>query len=403
MGTLAVDQIGPHGELLQGVDSTLTPAEKYRLVASALPDSSVEIYQGTRVVRAGRDIILAKQVTHLGFPWPEFKKRIQIPRAWVDLYWAALNEGLNPRFIGVYHYQGVTIFVDFDPRTYVQRKANNSAAHVATNDLYQAQTLGVFTRTDHNGNTLTSLRFDRFASYLHGAEPSPQNPYVDVFAAFNAGFLTGQRLEAMDCIDQMFAATWPEAFQAEWAGFYLEYRVDEFLRRAPLPRLIEFQKDKRRGALDFDLAFLQPPGVAFFGDLKASNVDSREAPGNDAADLLRCIEQYGRFWYVLYEHKTWHSRDEDNQPAISWNEWRRSMGHVQRGEYNPMSYAAKFKSAVRFVGMKILEVNEANFGVVLKDFNQGHQPSGDSRAVKVMISKRNIDNFLIYSEGVPLR
>ena len=49
--------------------------------------------------------------------------------------------------------------------------------------------------------------------------------------------------------------------------------------------------------------------------------------------------------------------------------------------------------------MMILEVNEANFHVVLGGFAQGKQQSGAARALKVMINKRNIDNFLIYSES----
>ena len=399
MGTVVVDQIGPRGELLQGVDTTLSPTEKFELLVDVLPGAVVERYSGVRVARLRDQIISLAQVTHLGNPWPGFKKRIQIPPNWVGVYERARADGLVPRFVGSYHYGDVTIFVDFDPGPYVRRKANNSAAHVATNDLFQAQTQGVFTRTDRNGNRLTSVRADLFADYLLGGLRE-ENPYLEVFEGFNAEFLTGARLDAMDAVVEMHAFEWPDAFQGEWAGFYLEYRVDEFVRRSGADRLIGFQKAKRSGDFDYDLVFKEPRGIAFYGDLKASNVASNEAPGNDAADLTRCIEQYGRFWYVIYEHQTWHSRNEGDKPVIEWNEWRRSMGHVQRKEYNALSYASKFKSAARFVRMKVLEINSANFHVVLGDFNQGHQPSGADRAVKVMIAKRNIDNFLIYSQDI---
>ncbi|WP_291379272.1 hypothetical protein [Demequina sp.] len=396
MGNVVVDQIGPRGELLDDVDTTLSPNEKFDLLVEALPGGTVDTYAGRRVVRFREHLILAAQVTHLGHPWPGFKKRIQIPRPWVDVYQSALADGLTPRFIGIYHYRDVTVFIDFDPSTYVQRKANNSAAHVATNDLFQAQTQGVFARTDRNGNCLTSVRSDLFADYLLGVVRE-ENIYLDVFEGFNAEFLTGARLAAMDAVVEMHAFEWPDAFQGEWAGFFLEYRVDEFLRRTGVDELVGFQKAKRRGDFDYDLVFKERRGVSFFGDLKASNVASSVAPGNDAADLKRCVEQYGRFWYVIYEHETWHSRDEDDGPVIEWNEWRRSMGYVPRKSYDPLSYAGRFKSAVRFARMKILEINEANFHIVLGAFNQGHQPSGADRAVKVMISKTNIDNFLIYS------
>lgn len=118
---------------------------------------------------------------------------------------------------------------------------------------------------------------------------------------------------------------------------------------------------------------------------------------NDAEDLKRCVSEFGRFWYVLYEHETHHARDHCDVATIEWNEWKRSVGYQARKEFNPFSYAGRFKQSVRYVSMKILELNEANFGLVLGDFNQGNQQGGAARALKVMINKRNIDNFLIYS------
>lgn len=396
MGNVVVDQIGPDGELINDVDTTLTETRKNALLMDALPGATTETYAGRRVVRYRDQVLLRAQVTYLGIPWEPFKKRIQIPRSWVDVYHQALSDGLTPRFVGIYHYDGVTVFVDFEPSTYVTRKANNSAAHVATNDLFQAQTVGLFSRADRSGNHLASVRSDLFADYLRGLVRE-EHPHVEVFDSFNAEFLSRGRLEALDAVQEMHRARWPDTMQGEWAGFYLEYRLDGFLRRSGAQRLVAFQKVKRRGQLDYDLVFRDGLQVVFYGDLKASNITEHESPGNDAEDIRRCLAEYGRFWYIIYEHETWHSRDEDDLPVIAWNEWRRSVGHVGRKDYDPLSYARRFKSAVRFVGMLILEVNEANFHMVLGDFNQGRQPGGASRALKVMISKRNIDNFLIFS------
>lgn len=398
MGNVVVEQIGPDGSLVHDVDTTLSVRQRDDLLLAALPGATVERYADERVILFGDQVILRKQVTYLGIPWEPFKKRIQIPPSWKAVHRQALADGLTPRFVGVYHHGGVTIFVDFDPSTYVLRQANNSAAHVSTNDLYQAQTLGVFRRTDRNGNQLTSVSSDLFADYLLD-RVKEQSQYLDVFDAFNTEFLTDARLEALDAVQQMHAASWPDTMQGEWAGFYLEYRFDEFLRRTPAHRLIEFQKIKRRGELDYDLVFRDRGAVAHFGDLKASNIAKHESPGNDAADIVRCLAEYGRFWYVIYEHETWHSRNEGDAAVTAWNEWRRSVGHVQRGPYDARSYAGRFKSAVQFKRMMILEVNQANFHMVLGDFRQGQQPDGAARALKVMINKKNIDNFLIHSAG----
>lgn len=402
MGKVMVEQIGRDGGLVLDVDTRLAPRVRDELILSALPGARVEDYAGSTVIRFRDQVILRKQVTYLGIPWDVYKKRIQIPPEWKDIHRQAVADGLTCRFVGVYHYGGVTIFVDFDPSTYVLRKANNSAAHVSTNDLFQAQTLGVFERYDKNDNFLASVRADLFAAYLLG-EAHEEHPYLDVLKAFNAELLTGERIEALTAVREMHAAAWPDVMHGEWAGFYLEYRLAAFLDRSVAGSLVSFQKVKQQGAFDYDLAFWDGRRITHYGDLKASDATKRESPGNDAADLSRCLDEYGRFWYVIYEHDTWHSRDEGDLPVIAWNEWRRSVGHVGRKAYDPLSYARRFKSAVRFVRMSVLEVNEANRHQVLVPFNQGRQPDGSKRAPKVLITKKNIDNFLIYSESAEPR
>lgn len=399
MGSVIVDQIGPGGTVVEDVDTTLSTSAKRELLVAALPGSDVTVFAGKRVVTFDGQLILAAQVTHLGGKWPGFKKRIQIPPTWKEVARRAVAAGRTIRFVGVYHYGDVTIFVDFDPATYIRRKANNSAAHVATNDLFQAQTLGQFSRVDRNGNRLTSVRADQFANYLQGGYESKQ-PRVDVFHRFNSEFLGNDEIHALDAVKEMHTSSWPDRFQGEWPGFYVEFRLDSFLRSAGLRQFVEYQKSKGRGLLDYDLVFKNGGELEYYGDLKASDVSKHESPGNDAADIKRCIDRFGRFWYVIYEHETKRARDNADRATIEWNEWKRSVGYKGRKEYDPLSYAGRFKASVRFVKMMILEVNEANFHVVLGDFAQGKQQSGAARALKVMIKKRNIDNFLIYSESV---
>lgn len=381
------------------VDAKLSNSQKNELLIEALPGAVADVYGGEQVIRIHDQLILRKQVTHLGFPWPEFKKRIQIPKRWIDVHRQAVSDGLRPRFVGIYHYGEVTIFVDFEPTTYVGRKANNSAAHVATNDLFQAQTLGQFSREDKNGNRLTAVRSHEFARYLRRGYEE-QNPYIEVFDQFNDAFLGGERIEALDAIQEMHAVGWPDTFQSEWAGFYVEFRLSSYLAANNHGDLVVVQKEKRKGGFDYDLRFLIDTEVDYYGDLKASNIALNESPGNDAADFFRCLAEFGRFWYVIYEHETWHGRDNRDVKTVEWNEWRRSVGHQQRGIYDPLSYAGRFKESVRFVRMKILEVNQANCGLVLGDFKQGAQVSGAARNLKVKILKKDIDNFLIYSKTV---
>ncbi|NNM48174.1 hypothetical protein [Knoellia koreensis] len=401
MGTVNVDQLSHDGTVVQDVDTKLSNAKKHELLIEALPDATLETHSGMKVVRFGNQIILAAQVTHLGYPWAEFKKRIQIPKRWLEVHQGAVREGLTPRFVGVYHYRDVTVFVDFDPTTYVRRAVNNSAAHVATNDLYQAQTAGQFSREDKNGNRLTSIRGDQLATYLLTGY-SEKNAHIDVFDGFSTKFMDGMRIEGLTAVQEMHAARWPDTFQNEWAGFYVEYRLHQYLAAHGLTQHVQVQKEKRRGAFDYDLRFLRDGSLEYYGDLKASSIAVSDSPGNDKDDFLRALDTFGRFWYVIFEHETWHSRDNSNLATIAWNEWRRSVGHVGRkGTYDPLSYQGRFKEAVRFMRVNILEVNPANVGIVLKDFQKDfRQPDGKPRKAKVSIRKKDIDNFLIYTRSI---
>lgn len=399
MQKVVVDQIGPAGELLRDVDPPMREEDKNRLLLDALPGAVTDVMAGVRVIRYRDQVILKKQVTHLGKPWPGFKKRIQIPRTWLEVERQASALGLRTRFVGIYHYGGVTIFVDFDPERYLRQKANNSAAHVATNDLYQAQVNGQFRRVDRSGNVVTSIRSASLQDYLTDGYESHQ-PRLDVFRQFNSVLFGMGHVDAMMAVKAMHEDRWPDRFQGEWPGFFLEYEFDRFVRTEGVQGLVEFQKVKAKGRYDYDLVFKSGATVAFYGDLKASDVVKQESPGNDAGNFARCLAEFGRFWYVVYEHETVHARDNGDVATIAWNEWRRSAGHLAPKGYNPLSYARRFKESVRFTRMSVLEVNDANAGVVLGDFAQGQQPDGAARALKVMIKKRNVDNFLIYSEAV---
>lgn len=403
MGNTVVDQIAPDGTLLHDVDTTISQKRRHDLILDALPGATIEQLAGAKVVVYRDQAILSKQVTYLGNPWEPYKKRIQMPPEWTATYAHAKYLGLAPRFVGVYHYYGTTVFVDFDPTTYVEHGLNNSSAHVSTNDLFQAQTLGQFSRVDRNDNRLTSVRADQFESYMRvGYEE--KNPHIDVLDLFTTQFLNGSKIDGLAAVQEMYTADWPDKFQNEWQGFYLEYRLSGFVKEHGLEHLLMVQKEKRKSEYDYDLRLLRGGATEHFGDLKASNIAVDDSPGNAAEKFYQCLAEYGRFWYVIYEHETWHGRDNKHLATIAWNEWRKSVGHVGRKEYDPLSYSGKFKEAVRFVGVKVLEVNQANVSFVLKEFQKDFkQPDGSPRKPKVSIRKADIDNFLIYAKSIELR
>ena len=155
---------------------------------------------------------------------------------------------------------------------------------------------------------------------------------------------------------------------------------------------------KKAGELDFDLWFNSDK---FYGDLKASDIEKKEAPGNDQTNFLECINKYDRFWYVIYEHNTIKDSEDNNYEATRFrtnyiknqNEWPANK------EWDELSYYKRMKNSVQFIRMYIIELNRINYRIALNDFNQGKQPSGDSRKPKFKITKNNIDNFVIFKEN----
>lgn len=402
---MKVEQITANGLKVIDDDTRLSQSERHSLLIKFL-GSSASIFElrGKKVIKFRDTILLSKQITYLGNPWGIHKKRIQIPHEWLDLYGKGKRLGFDVKFIGIYAYRDNVVFADFDPSLYLARKAHNSSAHVNTNDLYQTTIYGSFSRIDKNNNSINFLTSKNFAAYISSAVAVNNNEPISVFKSFNRQFLQYDYVNALDAVQEMYADNWKDTFQVEWPGFYLEYRVNKHIGENDYKNIVSFESDKNQGSLDFDLLFNQGSSNEFLGDLKASDWQKNDAPGNDQLSFDNALKKYGKFWYVIYEHQTKKSAKDDNDfsGVEEWNKWKRDVGYFERAKkpYNGHSYWQRFKDSVAFVQSKILEVNEVNKDIVFKNFAQGHQPDGSPRKLKYMIKKDQIDNFLILSEEV---
>lgn len=346
--------------------------------------------------------LLARGCTYLGNPHPIYKKRVQLP-AWFNEYVHVTNRqnpDIDIRYIGVYHYgdkhhEDNFIFIDFKKDTYLTRRANNSSAHIYTNDLFQAMTYGVFTKEDRSGNTISAIRKDKLCDYI-ASRTGETNSLFDLFKKFNDGFSFGQWLEALDAIKEMHKNGWHQWRQAEWAGWFLEYRFNKFITENNLTNQMRYVGSslKRNGDLDFDIRFDEED---FYGDLKASDIAKSETPGNDQENLVECINKFHKFWYVIYEHETLKDSAATGYKATKGrNKYIKSVDpSYNKGE---MSYHSRMKHSVKFLKMSIIELNRVNFRDALKDFNQGRQPDGNARKPKFSINKTVLenDNFVVF-------
>ena len=91
------------------------------------------------------EVLILASVTYMGGngQHPLYKKRMQLKKWYKEaIEYYENKSNYNVRFIGVYHYKNNIIFVEFIKDTYLKKKMNSSAAHVYTNDLFQAMKIG---------------------------------------------------------------------------------------------------------------------------------------------------------------------------------------------------------------------------------------------------------------------
>lgn len=402
------EQITLDKNILIAQDQPLSPREMMSCLIEDLGEENCKIinFGKSKLVLeykegSKRYHLLVRSCTYLGNPHPIFKKRVQFP-LWFNEYCRKMQDtDVEVRYLGVYHYSQENygkniIYIDFDKETYLKKKGHNSSAHVYINDLYQSLIYGIFSKEDKKGNNITAIRRDKLSFYLKKTKEYYGNELFDLFRQFNNGFTFGQWLNALDAIKEMYTNGWQQWRQAEWAGWFLEYRFNKFTIDNNVTNKMRYvgSSNKGDGNLDFDIRFEQDD---FYGDLKASDVSKNETPGNDQRNFVECIYRYDKFWYVIYEHETVKDSSEPGYHAtIDRNRFIKSVDP----KYNKdeMSYSSRMKKRVRFVKMTILELNRVNFRKALTDFLQGKQPSGEARNPKFNINKSTLkdDNFVVF-------
>ncbi len=345
-------------------------------------------------------VLLPAAISYLGGngQHPIFKKRIQLQHIFKEVCNEGVGMGYDVRFIGIYHYKGLIIFADFIKETYLKKKMNNSAAHVYINDLYQAVRNGLFEKIDKNGNTIKTVSYRQFKNYLDNVE-NLENNLFDLFRKFNYGFSFGEWITAVDAIQEMYNKHWSQWRQTEWAGWFLEYKFNQYIEENNLEKQMKYvgssNKAKDPMKLDFDIWFDEQQ---FYGDLKSSDITKKETPGNDQTSFVECINRYDKFWYIIYEHET--IKDKDSNTDFEATKFRnyfiKNIDNISDDEFDEMSYYSRMKHSVKFQRMMIIELNRINFREVLTIFNQGKQPDGNTRKPKFIIDKTNIDNFVVF-------
>lgn len=326
-----------------------------------------------------------KNISYLGNPHPVYKKRIQIPGTFKDLFDKNAYRNIKTLLIGVYKYKNTILFCDFDTSTYVTKKMNNSSAHVYTIDLLKGVENGFFQKKDKFGNTITVFTKERVNDfYKYKFEHTEIECKIEIVNTFDAFFESiSKEWFGISCYDEMIRNNYNNKFQSEWAGFYLEFLLDLYIRERHLYDIVKYVQNKKDDEIDLDLFFSK---INSYGDLKTHSTSSNGVLGNDYETIENIVKD-GKVYYIVCEHETNMDKDYCFEVTKFWNE--------KQNKTDLMSYSNKMKHDVKLKSYYILEINKFNFKY-LDMYNQGKNSNGNIRKPKISISNKNIGNFLIH-------
>lgn len=446
IGRTLVEQVNKDGDIFLGCDYSLTTKEIFLTLKRYFPNIE-RTKDGliTGKYHGHSYSIRIKNITYLGNPHPAYKKRIQIPNDLLEFYDISLMHNMTPLLLGIYtspdaiqpskaytgkypdEYSGhgLTLFCDFKIEDFVNKKANNSSAHVYTSDMSNAVTDGIFQKIDFMGNQITVFHPDYVSAFLDdkfniidssSMDISGSSSLIAESSAFSAApsvkiprcstpdvsscmtpeikkvihdffqYNIPKRWNGIDCYKEMIDDNYKNKYQPEWAGFYLEYLFEKYLSRNSLHNLIRYEQNKKKDGIDLDLFF---PPLSDYGDLKAHSDNSPAIQGNDWSTIFNILAQTDyehHIYYIVCEHTTYKDSAYNYEVTQFWNQ-------VQH-KSNLMSYHNRMKHHVELKKVHILDINNSN-KQFLSMFKQGVNSNGKLRQPKIMIDQKVLDVFRI--------
>lgn len=328
--------------------------------------------------------ILCKNISYLGNPHPIYKKRIQIPEHFINLYKENSKKGIITLLIGVYKYKDTILFCDFDTSKYINNKSHNSSAHIYTIDLLNGFRNGIFKKKDYRDNIITVFDENNINKFLEMKLSASSTTGVEVFDTLDNFFASMfKEWIGIDCYMEMIENGFNNKFQPEWPGFYLEYKLEKYLEENHKKDIIRYCQNKKNGDIDLDLYF---PKLGIYGDLKTHSLNSTAIQGNDYETIMSLIENQS-IYYIVCCHETEKDKNHNFVVTEFWN----------KAQYKTdlHSYGNKMKYSVKLKKYYILEINKYN-KKYLKIFNQGKNSDGKPREPKIMIPDKYIENFLVH-------
>ena len=385
LSSVKVEQIDSSNNVIVDYSEILLNSEIIKIASEVF--DNVEYKDGYLYGRYNKTdfCLYFKNISYLGNPHPIYKKRIQIPGTFKGLYDKNAYKNVKTLLLGIYKYKNNILFCDFDTSTYVNKKMNNSSAHIYTIDLLKGLETGFFQKRDKFGNLLTVFTKEKVKDfYKYKFEHTEIESKIEIVNTFDDFFKSiSKNWFGIDCYKDMIQAGYNNKFQSEWVGFYLEYLLDVYIREHHLYDIMQYLQNKKDDEVDLDLYFSK---INSYGDLKTHSDSSSGILGNDLETIEKLVKE-GKVYYIVCNHATKLDKDYEFEVTKFWNS--------AQNKDDLLSYSNKMKHDVQLKSYFILEINKFNFKY-LNIYNQGKNSNGNERNPKISINNKDIGNFLIH-------
>ena len=252
-------QINKDGKVSCRKDRTLNKRELERVLRKALGKENlviISLHPRQKMVTAiyndcdKKTFIILANVTFMGGKEGQHRKdlkRIQYNARWRDYYQEHCNDG-EVKWMGLYSFANMNVFVDFSPETYLKKHEGKSmiskgghkaqySCHVYLNDIMHGYNDGTFQKTDRFGNTITTVNQQNLADYLNNGAVSV-NPIFRVInevnktIEFNEWIRADKGIEYIRSLDNK-GINYNQFRLNLWNGFYIEAKYSEYLWNNP--------------------------------------------------------------------------------------------------------------------------------------------------------------------------
>lgn len=396
-----VEQITNDGNICLDYDQTLTVREIDKLYENLFGQNVVK--EDKQNILFGKVGLLSCNVTYLGHPHPEYKKRIQLKEYYPDVVNKNLENNIETLFVGIYTYSETRLFVVFEPSTYTNKKSHNSSAHIFTMNLQYAQRTGYFSKIDGFGNKIYAFNQDEFVKFIKNragiinSSPTSYENVMKLIKDYVEDFFAElpQEWFGVPAYKEMVSNNFNNARQNRWPGWYFEFLFQKYLSKNQI-KDIKWNADKTKNGIDLDIVFPKLNWV--YGDLKADQIDE-DILGNafDAFDKV-VKENNGTVYYICALYSAEKDSNHNYEVSLFWNSLRdedkayKNIDDLKRRAGKAMKYSTKLES------VNILKIDKDVYEILKQNpFKQGKNSDGKERKEKLKIKKDMISALSVYT------